>query len=440
MTGTAKTISEQILSSKSGTDARAGDVVVCSVDRVLGTDAATPMAIDYFERMGGEEVFDARRILLALDHYAPPSSPETEAHHQKVRTFAARFGIDVHEVGDGISHQIAAESALALPGDLVVGADSHTVTCGALNAFSTGVGSSDIAAAMISGKIWLRVPESIKIRLTGALPPGVGAKDLVLALVHEIGADGAAYEALEFCGSGLSELNLDDRMTIANMSVEMGAKAGIFPADEATWRFLDAASAAAAAATLEGVPGAAISRSTAVEAEPGATYSREIVLDMSSLSPNIALPHSPDNVVPVAEAVGTPVQMVFLGTCTGGRASDFRRALGVLEAGGGIASGVWVVVTPASRRVQDELIADGTIDKLAAMGATITTPGCGPCCGTSEPLPADGMTVISTANRNFKARMGNASATIYLASPATCAAAAVAGKVVDPRMLDGEAG
>jgi len=440
MTGTAKTISEQILSSKSGTDARAGDVVVCSVDRVLGTDAATPMAIDYFERMGGEEVFDARRILLALDHYAPPSSPETEAHHQKVRTFAARFGIDVHEVGDGISHQIAAESALALPGDLVVGADSHTVTCGALNAFSTGVGSSDIAAAMISGKIWLRVPESIKIRLTGALPPGVGAKDLVLALVHEIGADGAAYEALEFCGSGLSELNLDDRMTIANMSVEMGAKAGIFPADEATWRFLDAASAAAAAATLEGVPGAAISRSTAVEAEPGATYSREIVLDMSSLSPNIALPHSPDNVVPVAEAVGTPVQMVFLGTCTGGRASDFRRALGVLEAGGGIASGVWVVVTPASRRVQDELIADGTIDKLAAMGATITTPGCGPCCGTSEPLPADGMTVISTANRNFKARMGNASATIYLASPATCAAAAVAGKVVDPRMLDGESG
>jgi len=440
MTGTAKTISEQILSSKSGTDARAGDVVVCSVDRVLGTDAATPMAIDYFERMGGEEVFDARRILLALDHYAPPSSPETEAHHQKVRTFAARFGIDVHEVGDGISHQIAAESALALPGDLVVGADSHTVTCGALNAFSTGVGSSDIAAAMISGKIWLRVPESIKIRLTGALPPGVGAKDLVLALVHEIGADGAAYEALEFCGSGLSELSLDDRMTIANMSVEMGAKAGIFPADEATWRFLDAASAAAAVATLEGVPGAAISRSTAVEAEPGATYSREIVLDMSSLSPNIALPHSPDNVVPVAEAVGTPVQMVFLGTCTGGRASDFRRALGVLEAGGGIASGVWVVVTPASRRVQDELIADGTIDKLAAMGATITTPGCGPCCGTSEPLPADGMTVISTANRNFKARMGNASATIYLASPATCAAAAVAGKVVDPRMLDGEAG
>lgn len=440
MTGTAKTIAEQILSSKSGTDARAGDLVVCGVDRVLGTDAATPMAIDYFERMGGEAVFDARRILLALDHYAPPSSPETEAHHQRVRRFAARFGIDVHEVGDGISHQIAAESALALPGNLVVGADSHTVTCGALNAFATGVGSSDVAAAMISGKVWLRVPESIKVRLTGALPAGVAAKDLALALVHEIGADGAAYEALEFCGSGLSELNLDDRMVIANMSVEMGAKAGIFPADEATWHFLDAASGDATPADLEGRPGAAISRSTAVEAEPGATYSREIVLDMSSLSPNIALPHSPDNVVRVDEAVGTPVQMVFLGTCTGGRASDFRRALGVLEAGGGIAPGVQVVVTPASRQVQDELIADGTIDKLAAMGATITTPGCGPCCGTSGPIPSDGMSVISTANRNFRARMGNASAAIYLASPATCAAAAVAGKVVDPRSLDREAG
>ena len=406
MRGAAKTISEQILSSKSGTDARAGDLVVCAVDRVLGTDAATPMAIDYFERMGGEDVFDARRILLALDHYSPPSSPATEAYHQKVRAFAARFGIDVHEVGDGISHQIAAESALALPGDLIVGADSHTVTCGALNAFATGVGSSDVAAAMISGKTWLRVPESIKIRLTGALPPGVGAKDLVLALVYEVGADGAAYEALEFCGSGLSELSLDDRMAIANMSVEMGAKVGIFPADETTWRFLDAASSATTPADLEGEPGAAIGRSTAVEAEPGATYTREIVLDMSALSPNIALPHSPDNVVPVDEAVGTPVQMVFLGTCTGGRASDFRRALGILEAGGGIASGVRVVVTPASRQVHDELIADGTIDKLAAMGATITTPGCGPCCGTSGPIPSDGMNVISTANRNFKAPHG----------------------------------
>ena len=440
---TPKTISEQILSSKSGRDAHAGDVVVCDVDLVLSTDAATPMAIDYFERMGGEQVFDPRRILLALDHYAPPSSPATEAHHDKMRAFAARFGIDVHAVGDGISHQIAAESARALPGSLVVGADSHTVTCGALNAFATGVGSSDIAAAMISGRIWLRVPESIKVVLSGTLPVGVEAKDLVLALVKEIGVDGASYKTLEFCGPGLSKLDLDERMVIANMSIEMGAKAGIFPADEATWRYLADASSSAIEPHSEWQPGAAARCSTAgadVSPDDGAIYSREIALDMSSLSPNIALPHSPDNVVAVDAAMGVPIQMVFLGTCTGGRSSDFRRALQVLEAGGGIAPGVHVVVTPASRQVRDDLIADGTLDKLAALGATITTPGCGPCYGTSGPIPSDAMNVISTANRNFKARMGNASASIYLASPATCAAAAAAGKVVDPRQVDGEPG
>ena len=424
MSSAAKTISEKILSAKSGTDSHAGDIVVCRVDRVLGTDAATPMAIDYFERMGGTGVFDPQRILLALDHYAPPSSPETEGHHRAVRDFAARFGIAVHDVGDGISHQIVAESGLAVPGDLVVGADSHTVTCGALNAFATGIGSSDLAAAMISGRVWLKVPASIRVRLSGELPTGVVAKDLALALVNEIGTDGAAYEALEFCGPALTELDIDDRMVIANMSVEMGAKVGIFPADEVTEAYLEARLEDAAA------------RPAPVDGGAGADYSREIELDVSSLSPRIALPHSPDNVVPVGEAAGTPVHMVFLGTCTGGRVSDFHRALEVLEAGGGIAAGVQVVVTPASGEVYEELVADGTIGKLAAMGSTITTPGCGPCCGTAGPIPSDGMNVISTANRNFRARMGNVTAAIFLASPSTCAAAAVAGRVVDPRHLE----
>ncbi len=448
MSSAAKTISEKILSTKSGTDAHAGDIVVCRVDRLLGTDAATPMAIDYFERMGGTAVFDAQRILLALDHYAPPSSPETEGYHRAVRAFAARFGIALHDVGDGISHQILAESGLALPGDLIVGADSHTVTCGALNAFATGIGSSDLAAAMISGQVWLKVPASIRVRLRGQLPSGVAAKDLVLALVDEIGADGAAYQALEFCGPALAGLDLDDRLVIANMSVEMGAKVGIFPADEVTDAYLDAcvdAGRDAGGGIRRGVRldvrrKTAVAPSVPVDADPGANYSREIELDVSSLSPLIALPHSPDNVVPVGEAAGTPVHMVFLGTCTGGRVADFHRALEVLEAGNGIAAGVQVVVTPASGEVYEELLADGTIDKLAAMGATITTPGCGPCCGTAGPIPSDGMNVISTANRNFKARMGNATAAIFLASPATCAAAAVAGRVVDPRRLEPEEG
>jgi 3-isopropylmalate/(R)-2-methylmalate dehydratase large subunit len=418
---TARTISEKILSAKSGRDARAGDVVVCAVDRVLGTDASSPMTIDYFEKMDGKRLFDPSRVLFALDHYSPPSSSKTAAFHERIRTFAGRFGAEMHEVGEGISFQLAVELGRVLPGDLVIGADSHTVTCGALNLFATGVGSSDLAAAMITGQVWLRVPETIRVTLTGARPVGITAKDMALALVAEVGADGANYRTLEFDGPALDTLTLEDRLVLANLAVEMDAKAAIFPSDAATDGYLRSR-------TDE--------RRAPVRADPGATYVRDVLVDLASLSPRIALPHNPDRVVPIEQAAGTRIHMVFLGTCTGGRVPDFHEALGVLERSGGrVAPGVQLVVTPASREVHLRLLEDGTLQRFAEMGAIVTTPGCGACCGTSGAIPADGMNVLSTANRNFKARMGNANAMIYLASPAACAAAAVTGQVTDPRTL-----
>lgn len=394
---------------------------MCRVDRVIGTDASAPMAIDYFARMGGTRLCDPARVTFAMDHYAPPSSPKTAALHEQVRSFARLHGAQLHDVGDGISHQIVVELGKVLPGDLVIGADSHTVTCGALNLFAAGVGSSDLAAAMFTGQAWLRVPESIKVVLTGARPRGLSAKDAALALVANVGLEGANYQTLEFHGPALAAFPLEDRLVFSNLAVETGAKAAIFPVDVVTVEYLD---------------GRTHERLTPVSADPGARYAREIVIDVSTLSPRVALPHSPDNVVSLDEALGTPVHMVFLGTCTGGRVPDFHEALDVLErAGGRIAPGVQLVVTPASREVYLRLLEDGTIRKLAAMGAIITTPGCGACCGTSGAIPADGMNVISTANRNFKARMGNAAASIYLASPASCAAAAATGRITDPRSV-----
>jgi 3-isopropylmalate/(R)-2-methylmalate dehydratase large subunit len=413
-----KTISEKILSAKSGKDARAGDVVVCGVDHALGTDGSVPMALDYFQAMGGERVFDPEHIVFALDHYAPAPSRATAQLHQRMREFAAQHGILVWEVGEGIGHQLIVESGRALPGELVVGADSHAVTYGALNCFATGIGSSDLAAILISGRIWLRVPESIQATLAGSLPRGVYPKDVALALAKELGADGATYQALEFSGPALAALDLEDRLVLSNLAVEMGAKNGIFPADSLTLKYLEH--------RAEGP-------FSMVEADADAHYTRKITLALDSLTPQIALPHQVDRVVPIQEALGTPVQMVYLGTCTGGRVRDFHQALDVLKAGGGPAPGVQLVVTPASREVLETLAADGSLAAFVALGAVVVTPGCGSCCGTCGAIPGDGVNVISTANRNFKGRMGNSNAAIYLASPASCAAAAVRGVIADPR-------
>src|SRR5215469_14542648 len=327
-----------------------------------------------------------------------------------MRAFAALHDILLWDVGEGIGHQLIVESGRAWPGGLAVGADSHSVTYGALNTFATGIGSSDLAAILLCGEMWLRVPQSIRVTLHGALPQAVYAKDVALALAGLLGGEGAAYQALEFAGDGVSVLTIDDRLVLANMSVEMGAKNAIFPPDAVTFDYLGAAS-----------------RGTPTSPGPGAAYAREVVIDMSSLTPQIALPHQVDNVRPLRDCAGQPVQMVYLGTCTGGRVSDYHRALAVLKSGGGPAPGVQLVVTPASHTVLDALARDGSLADFIAMGAVIGTPGCGSCCGTCAPIPGDGVNVISTANRNFKGRMGNAQSAIYLASPAACAAAAVRG-------------
>ncbi len=395
-----KTISEKILSIQSGADARAGDTVVCRVDGALGTDASVPMAIDYFQAMGGERVLEPQKIAFALDHYVPAPNREAAKIHARTRDFARAHGIHVWEAGEGIGHQLMVESGRVRPGSLVVGADSHAVMYGALNAFATGIGSSDLAAIMICGRIWLRVPETIRVVLRGSLGAGVYPKDIALRLAKELGADGAAYQALEFAGE---ELDLEDRLVLSNLSVEMGAKNGIFPGE--------------------------------IVPDAGAVYVREIALDLSAIAPQIALPHQVDRVVPVEQAAGIPVQMVYLGTCTGGRVRDFHQARDVLKAAGGPAAGVQLVVTPASRAVFETLSRDGTLTDFIAMGAVIVAPGCGSCCGTCGAIPGDGVNVISTANRNFKGRMGNGNAMVYLASPASCAAAAARGKITDPREI-----
>lgn len=415
-----KTISEKILAAKSGRDARAGDVVVCGVDLALGTDASAPMAIDYFEAMGGMRVRDPHRLVFAFDHYAPAPSVATSGFHNRLRAFAAAHRIPVWDVGQGIGHQLIVESGRALPGGLVVGADSHAVTYGALNCFATGIGSSDLAAIMICGRIWLRVPESIQVTLTGRLRAGVYPKDIALALARELRAGGATYQALEFTGTAVAALDLEDRLVLSNLAVEMGAKNGIFPADALTSAYLD---------------GRASGPWRPAEPDPDARYAARITIPLEDLVPLVALPHQVDHVVPIQEAAGTPVQMVYLGTCTGGRVPDFHQALEVLRAGGSVAPGVQLVVTPASRAVLETLARDGSLAEFLAFGAVVVTPGCGSCCGTCGAIPGDGVNVISTANRNFKGRMGNGNAFIYLASPASCAAAAVRGAIADPREI-----
>jgi 3-isopropylmalate/(R)-2-methylmalate dehydratase large subunit len=372
------------------------------------------MAIDYFEQMRGERLHDPGRVFFSLDHYSPPNTDATRAFHARIRDFAARHGATVFDVGEGISHQVVVERGLARAGDLIIGADSHTVMCGALNCLAIGVGSSDLAAAMKTGRIWLRVPETIFVRLEGERRPGVAAKDVALEIVKRLGSDGANYQALEFAGE-VGLFSFEERLVLSSLAVEGGAKAAIWPHDEITSAYLRARGG---------------DRGEAVDADPGARYVRELVVDLDVLAPRVARPHAPDNVSDVDTVAGVGVQMVFIGTCTGGRVQDVHEALAAFErAGGRVAPGVQLVLTPASKEVLDRLAEDGSLERLEAAGAIITTPGCGACCGTSGVIPGDGMTVLSTANRNFKARMGNATASIYLASPAVCGAAAATGRI-----------
>lgn len=412
-----KTIAEKILSMKSGVDARANDIVIADLDFVMGQDGTSPLAIQAFAEMGGLRIFDPGRVAMVIDHSAPSPLEGVSALHKKMRDFAERYEVRLYDIGEGVCHQLVPEKGHVAPGTLVIGADSHTCTYGALNAFATGVGSTDLAAGMISGKLWFKVPETFKFVLHGELPPGVFSKDLILYLIGDVTADGATYMAAEYVGEAIRALSVEARFTISNMAIEMGAKVGLMEADEKTEAWVKEHS------SLPYKP---------VFADSDAVYAQVKEYDVSKLEPQVAKPHTVDNVSPIGEVAGIEVQQCVIGTCTNGRLEDLRIAATILE-GKKIHPRTRLIVAPSSRKVFLDAIREGIISTLVEAGAAVVTPGCGPCVGTHNGVPSDGENVIATSNRNFKGRMGNNKAFIYLGSPATVAASAIAGKISDPR-------
>ncbi len=412
-----KTIAEKIFSQHCGQDVKAGDIVIASLDFVMGQDGTAPLAINSFNEMRGEKVFDPSKIAFVIDHSAPSPNEGVSSLHKLMREFSREKGVLLYDIGCGVCHQLLPEQGHVVPGDLVIGADSHTCSYGAINAFSTGVGSTDLAAAMISGKLWFKVPQTIKFNCKGTLPSGVFAKDLILHIIGDITADGVTYLAAEFSGEAISTLPVEERFTITNMAIEMGAKTGLFEYDSK----IEAWVKERAQKTLN-----------PVYPDPDAEYTAHKEYDASKLEPQLACPHTVDNVAPVAKLEGMKIDQAFIGTCTNGRLTDLRTAAKILQ-GRQIPSSVRLIVAPASKQVYLDAMDEGTLQNLVEAGAAVVTPGCGPCVGTHNGIPSDEEVVLSTANRNFKGRMGNSNAYIYLASPATVAASALNGKVTDPR-------
>ena len=403
------TISEKIIANHVGHPVRAGDIVVVQVDGMMGTDGPSALAIEQFYKMGGTRVFDKEKIFFTVDHAAPPHQSFIANIHANMRDFAMDQGFKMYDIGDGICHQLMVEQGHVRPGDIFVGGDSHTSTYGAVNAFSTGIGSTEMAAVMLTGKIWLQVPETIKINCTGQLQKGLTAKDLILHITGIVQQDGAIYQAIEFEGEVFEHMSLASRMTIANMVTEMGAKAGfVHPKGlKLDYNF------------------------EPVLADSDAHYIKTYDLDIRHLQAQIARPGAPDDVVDTATVVGTKINAAFIGTCCNGRLEDLQHAARILK-DARIKEGVRLMVCPASRQVMLDAMNDGTLQILMNAGASILTPGCGPCVGIHQGIPGDGEVVISTANRNFTGRMGNPKSQIFLASPAIVAASALAGHIIIP--------
>ncbi len=414
-----QTLSEKILSEKCDATVRADDFVIARTDVCLTQDTTGPLAVRQFESVGFTAVAKPEGTVMFLDHAAPSPRKELSNDHITLRTFADTYGCRLVDIGEGICHEIAAEDHVR-PGDLEVGADSHTCTGGALGAFATGMGSTDVAMAIALGKTWLRVPQTFSIRVTGDMPAGVYSKDLMLYLIGMLGADGATYKALEFSGPTIDAMVMSERITLANMAVEAGAKTGLFAADDVTRGYL-----------------AQHDRERdyrAIAPDDGAAYERVIDIDASGLVPMVSFPHTVDNTRRIDEAGDVPIQQVFIGSCTNGRLEDLR-VVADLVRGRTKAKGTRVIVTPASPRVLKGAVEEGIVSALMAFGATFTTPGCGACLGIHGGILGDGEACLATTNRNFKGRMGNTEGFIYLGSPATAAAAAIAGKITDPREM-----
>jgi 3-isopropylmalate/(R)-2-methylmalate dehydratase large subunit len=412
-----KTLAEKILSVKSHGEAQAGDVVIADVDLAFVQDTTGPLTIRQFKESGFEGLAGPQQTTIFLDHAAPSPAQQLSNDHIFLRRFAEETGCRIYDVGEGICHQLVAEK-FANPGDIVVGADSHTVTGGALAAFATGMGSSDVAVAMALGRTWFRVPESLLIEVSGVLPRGVYAKDLILYLIGQIGADGANYRALEFSGKALAQMTMSQRLTVANMAVEAGAKVGLFPSDGITREFLKEHGRSDKYKTLS--------------ADAGANYERVIGVSLDQLEPMLSLPHAVDNVRPVAQEKGVKIQQAFIGTCTNGRLEDLAAAASILK-GQRRCPGTRLLIAPASRQVLIQAIEKGYVRALVEAGGVILPPGCAACLGLHQGVLGSGEVCLSTANRNFRGRMGNPEAMVYLASPATAAASAIKGEIADPR-------
>ena len=413
------TMTQKILAAHAGLESvRAGQLIQAKLDLVLGNDITTPVAINEFEAAGFEKVFDKSRIALVMDHFAPNKDIKAATQCKQCRTFARRFDIDNYfDVGEmGIEHALLPEKGLVAPGEAVIGADSHTCTYGALGAFSTGVGSTDMGAAMAVGYTWFKVPSAIQVNLTGALKPYVSGKDVILTLIGMIGVDGARYQSLEFTGPGVANLTIYDRLTISNMAIEAGAKNGIFPVDDVTREY---------------VAGRVDRPWTAYEADEDAEYERVIDIDLSKVECTVAYPHLPENAHSAREGKNIAIDQIVIGSCTNGQLPDMVAAAAVLK-GKHLAKGVRGIVIPATMEVYRQCMKQGYTDIFLDAGCIVSTPTCGPCLGGHMGILAAGERCVSTTNRNFVGRMGHVESEVYLASPAVAAASGIAGHIAHP--------
>jgi len=420
-----KTLTEKILADHClEGDPSPGQIIQCRVDIALGNDVTAPLAIQAFESLGLNRVFDPERIVLVPDHFVPNKDIAAATQAKIMRKFARQYGIvNYFEVGQmGIEHALLPEKGLVTAGDVIIGADSHTCTYGALGAFATGVGSTDLAAVMATGRCWFRVPETLQFIYRGQRQPWVTGKDLILHTIGDIGVDGALYRAMEFTGETLASLSMDERLTMANMAIEAGAKNGLFEVDDMTRSYLR---------------NRALRPPKIYTADADAAYADIIEYDVTAISPQIAFPSLPGNVHPVEEAEGIPLDQVIIGSCTNGRIADLRVAARILK-GRKVHSGIRLIIFPATQNIYLQALKEGLIETFIEAGAAVSTPTCGPCLGGHMGILAEGERALATTNRNFPGRMGHPKSEVYLSSPAVAAASAVAGKIVHPSRVAGE--
>ncbi|MCL7411390.1 MAG: 3-isopropylmalate dehydratase large subunit [Methanosarcinaceae archaeon] len=419
------TISEKIFSKAAGKTVKTGDFVLANIDRAMTHDITGPLAVDgFYEIMRDKEekkVWDPSKIVILFDHQVPADSLNAAANHTMLRKFSKEQGILNYDVYEGVCHQVMPEKGHVKPGDLVVGSDSHTCAYGALGSFSTGIGSTDMAAVFASGKLWFKVPETVRFEINGKLPKNVYSKDVILHLIGDVGAEGARYKAAEYAGSTVRDMSMSERMTMSNMAIEMGGKAGIVEADETTEAYLK-----------ERIPGYEFDPYW--KSDEGTEYSDFHEYDVSDLAPQVACPHNVDNVKPVTEVEGTKVDQVFVGSCTNGRFEDIE-IVAKMMGNEPVAKDVRLLIIPASRTEYMKVLKAGYVEQFMEAGAIVESPCCGPCMGGSFGLLGDGEVGLATSNRNFKGREGSPNSFVYLSSPATAAASALTGVITDPRTI-----